>query len=175
MWSGRRPRSPPASPPPCRRAARSDRASGRPRSTRRRSPTRRTRRSRRGSRSPDGSRRSRCRARPAAPCHRAGTTRPGSTHRGRRRGRPSRHAARHDPAPSRYRRCRCRAARGAGDPDRDLAAVGDQQAADHQCRQIPYSRVPSTTLLCAAEIANASTVRVSRGWMIPSSHTRPVA
>ena len=61
------------------------------------------------------------------------------------------------------------------DPHGDLAAVGDEQAADHQWRQIPYSRVPSTTLLWAAEIAIARTVRVSRGWMIPSSQTRPVA
>src|SRR4029453_13982896 len=64
---------------------------------------------------------------------------------------------------------------GRRDPYRDLAAIRDEQPADHQWPQIPFSRVPPTTLLWAGEIAIASTVRVSRGWMIPSSQTRPVA
>ena len=44
---------------------------------------------------------------------------------------------------------------GAGDPAGDLSAVRDQQP--HQCLQIPYSRVPRTVLLCAADRAMPST------------------
>ena len=106
-WSGRPLRSPPSSPPPCRRAGRSDRGSARPRSTRRRSPTVRTPRSRRGSRSRGGPRRIRCRARPAGQHPHGGTTRPGSTHRAPRRGRPSRRATRCGRARRTRRPSRC--------------------------------------------------------------------
>ena len=64
---------------------------------------------------------------------------------------------------------------GAGDADGDLAAVGDEEATDHQCLHTPYSVAPRDSLLWAADRAMPSTVRVSAGWMMPSSHTRPVA
>ncbi len=66
------------------------------------------------------------------------------------------------------------------DADRDLTSIGDEQPLDgtdrcHQCRQTPYSVAPWTTLLWAADSAMPSTVRLSAGWMMPSSQTRPVA
>ena len=42
-------------------------------------------------------------------------------------------------------------------------------------RNTPYPVVPSITLLCTAESVIPSTVRVSRGSMMPSSQTRAVA
>jgi hypothetical protein len=70
--------------------------------------------------------------------------------------------------------------RRAGDAHGDLAAVGDQESGDgvigegHQCLHTPYSVAPCTTLLCTADNAIPITVRLSAGWMIPSSHSRPV-
>jgi hypothetical protein len=67
------------------------------------------------------------------------------------------------------------AVRRAGDPHGNLAAVGDQESGDaHQCLHTPYSVAPCTTLLCTADSAIPITVRESAGWMIPSSHSRPV-
>ena len=64
---------------------------------------------------------------------------------------------------------------------RDLAPVGDEDAVDgarrrcHQWRTTPKTAVPCTGAECTAVSAMASTVRVSRGSMMPSSHSRPVA
>ena len=63
-------------------------------------------------------------------------------------------------------------ARGAEDAARDLAAVGDQQPTDRPAAHIRKSRtplVPATALLWHADSAMPSTVRVSRGSMMPSS------
>src|ERR1700733_1866757 len=66
--------------------------------------------------------------------------------------------------------------RGAENPARDLPAVRHQQLANClQCRNTPHSMVPSTGRLSAADSEMASTVRVSRGSIMPSSHNRAVA
>src|SRR6185503_12093294 len=63
------------------------------------------------------------------------------------------------------------------DPQRDLAAVRDQDLVDgpHQCLNTPHDVVPRTGAEYAADSAIAITVRVSRGSMMPSSHRRAVA
>ena len=65
--------------------------------------------------------------------------------------------------------------RPANEATGDLTPVGHQEAPDHQCRTTPKTAVPRTGAECTAVKAMASTVRVSRGSMIPSSHRRPVA
>ncbi len=69
--------------------------------------------------------------------------------------------------------------RAPDDPSRDFTPVGHEQASDrsrrHQCRTTPKTAVPRTGAECVAVSAMASTVRVSRGSMMPSSHNRPVA
>ena len=57
----------------------------------------------------------------------------------------------------------------------DFAPVRNEQAPDHQCRTTPKTAVPRTGAECTEVKAMASTVRVSRGSMIPSSQRRPVA
>src|SRR5207342_2813572 len=63
------------------------------------------------------------------------------------------------------------------DPRGDLAAVRDQDpgdaAARHRghIRKTPYDDVPATTAEWQAERAMPSTVRVSRGSTMPSSHS----
>ena len=56
---------------------------------------------------------------------------------------------------------------------RDLATVGDQNASDgghgHYIRKTPKPRRPCTGLLWATDSDMPSTVRVSRGSMMPSS------
>ena len=64
-------------------------------------------------------------------------------------------------------------ARRAHHPAGDLAAVGDEELGDRghppYMRKTPNPRRPSTGAECTAERAMPSTVRVSRGSMIPSS------
>ncbi len=58
-----------------------------------------------------------------------------------------------------------------------LAAIGDEDPRDRPAhiRHVPNSLVPSTRLLKQADSAMATTVRVSRGSIMPSSETREVA
>ena len=77
-------------------------------------------------------------------------------------------------------RAQAHLAGGAHDAPRDLAAVGDEQAAEagrrrHHIRQTPYPAAPLISLLWQAESDRPMTVRVSRGSMMPSSETREVA
>src|SRR6202030_2452145 len=69
--------------------------------------------------------------------------------------------------------------RGADDPGRDLAAVGDQQRADalrhgRHIRKTPKPRRPLTGAEGAADGARRRGGRVSRGSMMPSSYSRAV-
>ena len=68
------------------------------------------------------------------------------------------------------------APRGAGDAAGDLAAIGDQEGAEHRAyiRNTP-KRVGSIGAFNAADSARPSTRRVSAGSMMPSSHSRAVA
>ena len=81
--------------------------------------------------------------------------------------------------------------RAADDAAGDFAAVGHEHPAQrpgrggrrgrpgrtrgHQCLTTPKTAVPRTGAECTAVSATARTVRVSRGSMMPSSHSRPVA
>jgi len=56
----------------------------------------------------------------------------------------------------------------------DLPPVGDEEAADHS-RNTPKLSAPRIGAYLVADNAIASTQRVSRGSMMPSSTTRPVA
>ena len=71
---------------------------------------------------------------------------------------------------------RADAHRGGGPDDATgyLAPVRDKQRCDHS-RNTPYPLAPCTGALWHADSAMAITVRVSRGSMMPSSATRPVA
>ncbi len=66
-------------------------------------------------------------------------------------------------------------AQGRGDADRDLAAVGDQDAREHlpHIRKTP-KRGSSSGAWAQADSARPRTVRVSSGSMTPSSHSRAV-
>ena len=74
-------------------------------------------------------------------------------------------------------------AHGAGrtdDPSSDLAAVGHQECADPghgrpHIRNGAKLSAPATGAECVADRARPSTVRVWRGSITPSSHSRPVA
>ena len=60
--------------------------------------------------------------------------------------------------------------RGPYDADGDLAAVGDQEPVHGpHIRKTPKPRRPATEPECTADSASPSTVRVSRGSMMPSS------
>src|SRR5437879_11237281 len=59
------------------------------------------------------------------------------------------------------------------DPHRDLPAVRDEDPAHPYTRQTP-GRMPWMGAFRAADNARPSTVRVSTGSMIPSSHNRAV-
>ena len=67
------------------------------------------------------------------------------------------------------------ASRGADDAAGDLAAVGDQQGAEHRHIRNTPNRVGSIGAFSAADSARPSTRRVSIGSMTPSSHRRAVA
>ncbi|CDZ87083.1 hypothetical protein RHRU231_210009 [Rhodococcus ruber] len=71
---------------------------------------------------------------------------------------------------------------GTDDTSRDFPAVGDEQGADRTLihnpshnRNVANRAVPVTGAEWVADRARPSTVRVSRGSITPSSHTRPVA
>ncbi len=70
------------------------------------------------------------------------------------------------------------AARGANDTDGDFAAICNEEGFEHvlspHIRKTP-KRVSGTGLFNVAEKASASTRRVSRGVMMPSSQSRAVA